>query len=62
MTDRNEMIRRIEERLGSCGTPEDAARMFDVLKAAGRITFSPDSGFEMIEMDEFEWQRFEAEV
>jgi hypothetical protein len=58
MTDKNDMIRMIEEKLGSEGSMEGARRMFDVLRASGKIDFSPDSGFEMEEMDEDEWLKY----
>jgi hypothetical protein len=62
VTDKNNMIRQVEELLGSEGTHEDAVRMFDALRTAGTITFDATSGFEMAEVDEVDWQRLLARV
>jgi hypothetical protein len=45
MTDRNEIIRQVEERLGSGGTPRLAEAMFIELKDLGYIVFDPALGY-----------------
>ena len=57
MQDRNDVIRQIEERLGSEGNWDAAERCFDVLTAQGdRLTFDPGEGYTLHTMDEAEWQ------
>ena len=55
MTDKNGMIDRIEDGLGSEGSREIAERMFDILRADGRVVFDADYGFSMQDLDESEW-------
>jgi hypothetical protein len=54
MTNRNDMIRQIEEMLGGEGSPEMAEAMFNQLKAAGDVTFDAARGFVM-NGDESAW-------
>jgi hypothetical protein len=65
MTDKNEIIRRIEELLGSEGSHEQAANMLPALKAAGLVTFDASAGFEFApqfyELPEREWLAMLAE-
>lgn len=49
MTDRNDIIRQIEELLGSEGSPEMAAALLPHLESAGAITFDASRGYEMAE-------------
>jgi hypothetical protein len=51
MTDQREMIRKIEEGLGSEGSHEIAVAMFHELKRTGAITFDAASGFEWVTDD-----------
>lgn len=55
MTDRNNITRKIEELLGSDGSPEMAAALLPHLESAGAITFDAARGYEMAESfdDEF---------
>jgi hypothetical protein len=52
VTDKREMLRQVEEGLGSEGSRELAKHMFDVLEEHGRITFDPVNGYVMQEFNE----------
>jgi len=47
MTNRNDMLGRIEDLLGSEGDRELAEAMFTVLKQAGDLTFDPGQGYQL---------------
>jgi hypothetical protein len=51
MRDKTWINREIEERLGSEGSPQMAAQMFEALEAVGAIEFVPDFGFRFVGED-----------
>ena len=51
MTTKTDMLRQIEERLGSEGSPQMAAEMFEALEAVGAIAFRADFGFHFVGED-----------
>jgi hypothetical protein len=51
MTTKTDITRQIEERLGSEGSLQMAAQMFDALEAVGAIAFRADFGFHFVGED-----------
>ena len=60
MRDRNGMVNEIEDSLGSEGTREMAEKIFDLLRADGRIIFDEHDGFSMEKIEDREWNRILA--
>ena len=59
MTDKRNMISEIERLLGTEGTTELAAAMFDALKAAGLIEFDGQTGYSLqSDISESDWLAF----
>ena len=59
MTDKRNMISEIESLLGTEGTTELAAAMFDGLKAAGLIEFDGQTGYSLqSDISESDWLAF----
>lgn len=51
MTDRNAIIRAIEDRLGRDGTPEMAEAMLKKLAARGGVSWTASDGYEFMGED-----------
>jgi hypothetical protein len=47
MTDKNDIIRQIEDLLGPEGSRDLAEAMLPILKRRGYVTFDADSGYEL---------------
>ena len=55
MSDQRDIIRQLEEMLGSEGSPEMAELMFVELKSSGIITFDERGGYALTQDCEAAW-------
>lgn len=55
MTDRNDIVRQIEEKLGHAGSREIAIEMLDIMAESGEATFDATNGYQIVPIDEDRW-------